>query len=325
MTLHILAIHDDDWTSTAADIAAADFVDGENIVQTRDGEVPILRGIHMNSGALTAVSSRAYQDGAQARMTLMPSTWKETHKIFHEMDLFAIPIQDGITATDFNNSILQPIDLNDWGSEPYNIQLTENMNWINAGDSQIIGPLATVTNITVLLVYQYGPVVPWDGRNHPVVVVRKLATADVTADLWSTVANELFTDDGLDPDAIYRPLWGYCYPEAALDSVTMAWRMTDVDHKTFIGGLGPGSCFGARVRTWFRNDSMLINGDSNIKMEALGDAAHKPTVVVAFEEMFKGAEPRTVAPAATPMRASGPSASRLQLPQMPSRPTRRVS
>lgn len=294
MVLHIVAIHDDDWTSTAADIAAADFIDGESIVQTRDGKVPILRGINGVIGALTAVNSVVYATTGHPRLTLMPSTWKETNKIFWEDYINTVPFQDGTTATDFNDAIGQPVDIEAWGKVPLDIQLTENMNWVNTGDSQCIGFNATAQNMTTLLSYQYGNAIPWDGKGHPVVVVRKLAGADVTADVWSSVANELFTDDGLDPDATYRPLWGYCYNQGALDSVALAWRMTTTDHKTYIGGIANGSNFGANIKTWFKNDSMLVNGDAQFKFEALADAACTPTVVVAFQEVQKGAEPKTV-------------------------------
>jgi hypothetical protein len=313
VTEHIVAIHDDDWTSTAADIAAADFIDGESIVQTRDGQVPILRGIQGVIGALTAVNSVVYATGGLPRMTLMPSTWKETHKIFFENFLNTTPWQDGTTAGDFNDPLTNNLDLDAW-EEGLDLQLTENMNWVNTGDSQLIGFNATAQNMTVLLHYQYGSVIPWNGKRHPLVVVRKTATADVTADVWSSVANELFTDDGLDPDAVYRPLWGYCYPEGALDSVVLAWRMTDVDHKTWIGGIGPGSNYCNYVKTWFTKDSMMCNGDTNFKFEVLADAACKPSVAIAFQEVSKGAEPRTVAPSAAPARAAGPSAGSLRLP-----------
>ena len=312
--LHIVAIHDDDWTATAADIAAADFIDGESIVQTRDGQVPILRGINGIIGALTAANSVVYATQGQPRITLMPSTWKETNKIFWEDFVNTTPQQDGTTATDFNDNIHMPLDIEAWGKLPLDIQLTENMNWVNTGDSQVIGFNATAQNCTVLLSYQYGSAIPWDGKAHPVVVVRKQAATDITADIWCSVANELFTDDGLDPDAVYRPLWGCCYNEGALDSVALAWRMTTTDHKTYIGGIANGSNFSNHIKVWFKNDSMLVNGDSQFKFEALGDAACKPTVAVAFQEVKKGTEPSTVGGGA-PMSARGPvSGASLRLP-----------
>ena len=315
MTLHIVAIHDDDWTATAANIAAADFIDGEDIVQTRDGQVPILRGINGIIGALTAVNSVVYETGGAPRLTLMPSTWKETNKIFWEGFVNTVPVQDGTTGTDFNSHVTHPVELEAWGNIPYDIQLTENMNWVNAGDSQLIGFNGTAQNMSVLLSYQYGPAIPWDGKGHPVVVVRKLTVNDVTADVWSTVANELVTDDGLDPDAVYRPLWGCCYNEAAIDTVALAWRMTTTDHKTWIGGIANGSNFGSNIRTWFKNDSMLVNGDSQFKIEALAESACKPTVAIAFQEVSKGAEPRNVAPRSSPVTARGPVSGRtLRMP-----------
>ena len=319
MTGHIVAIHDDDWVSTAADIAAADFIDGESIVQTRDGQVPILRGINGIIGALTGVNSVVYEETGHPRLTLMPSTWKETNKIFWEEFVNTTPFQDGTTATDFNSPFGAFNHHLDAWTPGMNIQLSENMNWVNTGDSQMIGFNATAQNMTALLQYQYGKAIPWDGNMWPLVVVRKTAAVDVTADLWSTVANELFTDDGIDPDAMYRPLWGYSYVEGALNTTNLAWRMTTVDHKTYIGGIGNGSNFGSPIRTWFKDDSMLCNGDTNFKFEALGDAAHKPTVVVAFQEVSKGTEPRSVAPSATPQRAVGPSApsQRFAMPQVP--------
>lgn len=309
MTLHVVAIHDDDWTSTPADIAAADFIDGESIVQTRDGQVPHLRGILSVEGALTSVNSVVYETAGRGHMTLMPSTWKETEKLTHELDVRTVPVQDGTTAGDFNNALLQRVELEEWNGG-YDITLTENMNWINAGDSQVAAANATSTNVVALLMLQYGPAIPWDGRSWPCVVISKTAGTDVTADVWSEVANELLTDDGLDPDATYRPLWGMAYNEASINTVLLAWRMTSVDHKTQIGGLGAGSNFGSMVRTWFKNDSMLINGDTNVKIEALGDAAHKPTVVIAFQEVKRGAEPRSAGRATAPRRARGPMPTR---------------
>lgn len=303
---HVIAIHDDDWTSTVADISEADFIDGEHVVQTRDSQVPILRGINGVIGAATAVNSQVYEETGHPRLTLMPSTWKETQKIFWENYINTTPIQDGTTATDFNSAIVAPIKM-PWWTKGMNIQLQENMNWLNTGDSQIIGFNATAQNITTLLSYQYGTPVPWNGDLWPLVVVRKTATDDVTADVWSSVANELFTDDGIDPDAQYRPLWGYAYAEGALNVTTLAWRMSTVDHKIWIGGIGNGSNFGAHIVTWFEDDSIIVNGDTNFRYEALGDAAQKPTVVVAFQEVAKGAEPTTVSTRSTPTRARGPS------------------
>ena len=318
MTLHCVAIYDDDPTSTAANIASADFIDGESIVQTRDGQVPILRGINGVIAELTGVNSVVYQTSGFPRITMQPSTWKETNKIFWEDFVQATPYQDGTTAADFNNALTQRINLEAWGTHPYDIQLTENMNWINAGDTQWIGFNATAQMMLVMLSYQYGPAIPWNGNMHPTVVVRKSAGADATADVWSEVANELFTDDGLDPDAVYRPLWGYCAPEAALDKVCIGWRMTSTDAKTWIGGCGPGSDYGSHVRTWFINDSMLINGDSQIKFEALCDQAMKADVVVAFQEVKKGAEPR--AGGGAPARARGPVSGRsLRMPGLGAR------
>jgi hypothetical protein len=313
MTLHVVAIHDDDPTSTLADLAAADFIDGESIVQTRDGQVPILRGIHVNSSALSAVNSIVGLTHGFPYITLQPSTWKETEKLFHEGDVSSIPCQDTTTTTDFDDAIRNPFYLEDWNGG-YNIQLTENMNWVNSGGSQWAAANGTATNMTILLVYQYGPAIPWNGVAHPCVRVQKKASADTSADVWSEVANELLTDDGLDPDAVYRPLMGYCFPEGAGDKLTMAWRMTTTDHKTWIGGLGPGGNYCGYVRTTFPNDSMLINGDTQVKFECITDAACKPSVVVYFQEVKKGAEPRSVAPRASPAAAKGPSRTSLRLP-----------
>lgn len=312
--LHSIVIHDDDWTSTAANFSTADFIDGESVVQTRDGQVPILRGINGIIGAATATNSQVYESTGHPRLTLMPSTWKETNKIFWEDYVNTTPIQDGTTTTDFNSAITQPIDIDAW-TDGMNIQLSENMNWINAGDSMALGFNATAQNMTTILNYQYGPAVPWNGEAWPVVVVRKIWSGTAVADVWNTVCNELFTDDGLDPDAVYRPLWGYAYNQAALDVTCLAWRMTSTDHKTWIGGVGNGSNFGGLIKTWFKDDSMLINGDSSIKFEALVDADCDPTVVVAFQEVKKGQEPRSAGGRATPARAQGPVAGRsLRLP-----------
>lgn len=307
MTMHVIVIHDDDPTDTPANIAAADFIDGESIVQQRDGQVPILRGITSHVSDITGTNSIVYETTGHPRITLMPSTWKETNKIFDENVYNTIPVQDGTTATDFNTAINRT-DINAWTG--YDVQLTENMNWINAGDTQWIGFNGTAQNFTVVLTYQYGQAIPWNGEMWPVVVVRKTAADDVSADIWSDVANELFTDDGLDPDAVYRPLWGYSYVEGALNTVNMAWRMTTTDHKTWIGGIGNGSNFGGLIKTWFKDDSMLINGDTQIHMQALGDAAHKPIVVVAFQEVKKGVEPRGAGARATPAPARGPTPGR---------------
>jgi len=305
MTLHMVTIFDDDPTSTAADIAAADFIDGESVVQTRNGQIPILRGIHMTEGALSGVNSLVGLTAGSSYCTLMPSTWKESHKIFHELDNTAIPLQDTTTAGDFHDPMQEPVYLDAWNGN-YNIQLTENMNWVNAGDTQWATANGTASNCNISLFYQYGSAIPWNGEGHPVVRVTKSASADVTADVWSDVCNELFTDDGLDPDAVYRPLWGYVAPEAAGDKLTMGWRLTSVDNNTWIGGFGPGGNDCNYARTTFHNDSILIEGDSQIHIQALADAASKPQVTVYFQEVSRGSEKRVVAPGGGARRATGP-------------------
>ena len=306
MTLHMVTIFDDDPTSTAANIAAADFIDGESVVQTRGGQIPILRGIIMSEGALSGVNSIVGLTGGASYVTLMPSTWKESHKIWHELDYSSVPCQDTTTATDFQDPNRQPNYLDAWNGG-YNIQLTENMNWINAGDTQWASANGTASNVNVSLYYQYGNPIPWNGEGHPMVRVTKSASADVTADVWSTVTSELMTDDGLDPDATYRVHMGYVAPEGAGDKLTMGWRLTSTDNNTYVGGYGPGGNDCSYARTTFLHDSILINGDSQIEIEALADAACKPQVTVYFQEVSRGSTTRTVSPRASPVAARGPA------------------
>jgi hypothetical protein len=317
MTLHMVTIFDDDPTSTIGDLAAADFIGGESIVQTRDGQVPILRGIQFTEGALSGVNSIVGLTAGSSYCTLQPSTWKETEKIFHELDQSTVPLQDTTTASDFHDPMQGPRYLDAWNGG-YNIQLTENMNWINSGGSQWATCNGTASNANISLFYQYGPAIPWDGNTHPCIRVTKSASADCTADVWSEVCSELFTDDGLDPDAVYRPLWGYCSPEGAGDKLTMGWRMTSTDNKCWIGGYGPGGNDCNYARTTFHHDSILINGDSQITFEALADAASKPQVTVYFQEVRKGAEPRSAAGGAAraPARARGPAVGGMQMPSL---------
>lgn len=296
LELHMVTVHDDDWTTTQANIAQADFINGEDVVMKRSNVEPKLRNLLVIEAALSAVASNALGARSRARVDLQPNTWNDTQTISKMApDVDGVPTQD-TTATDFHTQPQEVIELdvvNGGHLGGLNVPLTENLNWINAGRSAVTGGNASATNVTSLLVEQYGsPVSKMPDDPFPQVVIRKSASVDVTADIYSAVIDEKLDDDDLDPDADYRLRWAMLEPEGALDSIALAFRMQAHDAKDnmFLGGLGCGPTFGPMVRNWYIEDSIVISGNDQLKVEALCDAASKPVITMAWDQIRGGSQ-----------------------------------
>ena len=290
--MHVVSIMDDDPTSTVGDLAAADFIDGEDIVLEREGmdvegHACILRGIMMGEYSLDASAFAVYESGA-AYVTLQPHNWPETHKLYHRCDVHGVTIED-TTATDYHSAIINPITIEAW-QKNIAIKLKKGTNWVNTGDSRWKSSVAGASNLHVMLVYQYGQAIPAPSPHFPVVEITKNGGTDLVADTWGTVVNEKLDDDGLDPNARYRILYGFCKSETAAQATggcSLGWRARAKggSSDTFVGGLGPGNNYGDGVRTYFLEDSITFDGDAQVHIEALGDIANKPEVTIGFQQI----------------------------------------
>lgn len=291
---HTVAILDDDPTSTFSDLAAADFIDGESEVRRHpvdsDKTEMLLVGIRAAVAQLPATLSLAVNEGlhdGRTRLELQPSNWADSERLYKVADFLGLAGQD-TTATDLSNPPLtHPPVFTPESAEVGKRRVTVGTDWVNPGRSRWRTLSATATNFLALLYYQIPDAKVYSYSGGPVIYVEKAAGVDITADQWSRVVKEELDDDGLDPDATYRVLAGQVRPEGALDSIAMGWRVS-VGGAEWLAGIGGSFWNGGGPLTVFLADSIIGLGSDEWTIEAVGDAASKPTVGLWLEQITAG-------------------------------------
>lgn len=265
--IHGVVFHDDTGTTTGTDLAAAAVIDGEDKVIMREigGKMvaPTLLDVHYGVYGVFAAAGMA-----NAYWKLQPNPWPETRALGNMADVGAgsRTADAGVTMSRNGKDILVV-------RNKHNIQLTNNLDWLNPGNSVVYTPIAS-GDFVLLLHMSYGPVSKPRGGH--LLHIRKTFAAVATADVWDSAFNEVLTDDspGLDPDRRYR-----LYAGAALGAGTVAtdWcqacRLTPKGSTTQACFLGSGNTLGP-VITVFEADSIEMNGNAILLGETIGSATN---------------------------------------------------
>lgn len=265
--LHGVVFHDDTGATTGIDLAAAAVIDGEDKVIMREtgGRMvaPVLLDIHYGCYGVLALAN-----ATNAYWKLQPNPWPETRTLGSVANVVAgsRTADAGVTMTRLGADSLVV-------RNKYNIQLTNNLDWLNPGNSVVYTPIAT-GDFVLLLHMSYGNVSKSKGGH--LLHIRKAFAAVAVADVWDSAFNEVLTDDspGLDPDRRYR-----LYAAAALGGTTIATdycqacRLTPKGSVTQACFLGSGNTLG-HVVTVFEADSIEMNGNAILLAETVGSATN---------------------------------------------------
>jgi hypothetical protein len=265
--LHGVVFHDDTGATAGTDLAAAAVIDGEDKVIMREiggGMVsPTLIDIHYGVFGVFAAAGMT-----NAYWKLQPNPWPETKTLGGPADIGAgsRTADAGVTMS-LNGRRLLTV------RNKYNIPLTNNLDWLNPGNSVVYTPIAT-GDFVLMLYMSYGTVSK--SRGGHLLHIRKAFAAVAAADVWDTAFNEVLTDDspGLDPDRRYR-----LYAAAAMGAGTVAtdWceavRLWPKGSTTQITFLGSGNTLGP-VITVFEADSIEMNGNAIVQCETIGSATN---------------------------------------------------
>jgi hypothetical protein len=300
--LHGIPILDDDWATAGTALTAADFIEGENTVISRDfGKGPdtgVLVDILMMVTDTVAVST-----GCKSRLELQPTDWTTPMRIVHPADVGRLVITDSAAATQAlpgnsagadgcNYSLVR----DRYGSHP-KASLVQGMSWV-AGNSKLFATTANEDAAAVLYVYYptgngVNPAVD-PKTNLPYVDVRigpKAIASDGTAeDIFSvgtSMINEQLNDEspGIYTDHNYAIVGIGVEPEGAADAINQLVRCAPAGQENcWLYGMGNGTVV-SPCWTYFTFGVPVMSGVDYIKVQVTEGTANKPNVYIALQDI----------------------------------------
>ena len=306
--LHSVAIHDDDIGTTLLDLAAADFVDGEDTVQDRseDARTPLLPTLRdIDLGEYDEYTARVF---GNSRLLLQPTNWPESRTIQTLRTLAAGSIAD-VTAGDAGPV---PYKVYDGYGFPgrYNTPLPKTLNWVNPGNSQWVAGIAA-TDMLALLHMSYAPVIPVPAGGRPLIIVKAAGGDQSAADVWAGDSSgaggfdERLDDDspGLDASLTYLLSGLGGRPQAAGDDILEGIRwLGKSGNKVTPSVLGPGNIDELMLTHFTYDTAPPIEGSDAVQVQTLAAVTHTPDIVLEFLEL--AAAPQAGRGGTTPIRPS---------------------
>jgi hypothetical protein len=259
-------------------IAAASFIGADGEIDDIEGQWPILRELITIDGGAAGV----FVDVTPciSRVELQPTNWATSDRL--------IDFSDAIVTTSIATEATTPLFTMGGGagnkfyfSGSMHQVLAPNTNWVS-GDSKFFSSVAA-SNIGVILAYQYGQALPYNGgKLH---WVQKAAdAAPATANVWDNAFTSKLTSVGLDPTKSYI-LRGIGVKSATADKATMAVRIyREVGAQKMIG---IGAADAGLTLTVYTHDGIPCSGNDSFIVETLDSVVDTAaqTIWMCFEEL----------------------------------------
>jgi len=265
MVLHTVAIHDDVVATTGTDLADADFIDGEShVIQREIGNTyytPVLLDTHYGVYDVAAGAG-----ACASRYKLQPNPWPETSTLGGIADIaYGSKTADAGVTTSLTGPGICGMSV----SNKLGIQLTNNLNWVNSGNSVYYATSAD-EDFTHLLHMSYGP--QSKPRGGKILYLYKTFAAVGAADVWDEAYDEVLSDDspGIDPDRRYRVhAMGATGAGTVATDACLAARISVKGGTCTPAVLGSGGALHC-VPTVFEADSIEFNGNVEVMVETIG-------------------------------------------------------